>query len=320
VQRYPDGACYGTVLFEDKKKDYQDFDYNDWQTKYLVAEGFDESGGLLISYSVYNPVSRGADFIHKMVLSLDGVPDHPALQYQPTVPTVTGGAHICLEKHAVGGPNSCPSISTHNTQNVAHDVVLFENTDNAYLPGYANTYANESCQRPLERTKLVVIPDDPSQNLLNPNRSFYYFYAIVYETATAVPVLHYDPVTKTVYNYDCVDQTDGQPFGLAINGTWSWPLERINTDLPYQSFALFRQWILDPINAPLPESTLLWWKYLQWTERDKVFSPDGAPLCYASVPVSPSFVDQFPEEIRCRLVDLSSCDISAFIHLVYPDL
>ena len=140
------------LKFEDMiGPDQNDWDYNDLIIRVIATESYDSSGGLEVLTVEYEPLARGAGYIHQLrqAIPIDGAWTATLTHYDAKNPTVA------LDSWSFDGVGS------------DLDIEIFEDTRVA-LPllekQYANTDPAQASWEIARTARLVVVIDDPGSN------------------------------------------------------------------------------------------------------------------------------------------------------------
>ena len=217
---------WSTLAFEDLYPRKGDGDYNDMVVKYHVQENYNPQNQLETVTLKFEPLARGAGYVHSLNLSLDGQIDNSRNITTTTNEAFVGDALISVTYSSVNNGNR----TVYNLDKT-EDISIFNNTVSS-LQRFANVYDRAEWVDPKLIAQVDITLANPELNLFE-NRGtdsllWYRPFLTVKNTKQDIDLAVINP------NDGMIDE-NGNPFGLMVPTTWEWPLERnsINDAYPY---------------------------------------------------------------------------------------
>ncbi len=217
---------WSTLAFEDLYPRKGDGDYNDMVVKYHVQENYNPQSQLESVTLKFEPLARGAGYVHSLNLSLDGQLDNSR-----NVTTVTNEAFVGDALISVTYTSATSGSQTVYNLDKADDITIFNNTVSS-LGKFANVYDRADWVDPKLIAQVDITLANPELNLFE-NRGtdallWYLPFLSVNNTKQDIDLAVINP------NDGMID-ANGNPFGLMVPITWEWPLEgnSINDAYPY---------------------------------------------------------------------------------------
>lgn len=225
---------WSTLAFEDLYPRKGDGDYNDMVVKYHVQENYNPQSQLESVTLKFEPLARGAGFVHSLNLSLDGQLDNSR-----NVTTVTNEAFVGDALISVTYTSAASGSKTIYNLNKADDISIFNNTVSS-LGQFANVYERAEWVDPKLIAQVDITLANPELNLFE-NRGtdallWYRPFLSVHNTKQDIDLAVINP------NDGMID-ADGNPFGLMIPITWEWPLERVSINAAYPYFGEYTDYL-----------------------------------------------------------------------------
>lgn len=251
TNRLNDRDGWATLAFEDLYPRVGDGDYNDMVVKYHVEEFYNPQEELERVSLKFEPLARGAGYVHSLNLSLDGLIDKSKNVTAQTNEAFVGDALISVTY-------TTPNDGSHIKYNLdkEDDITIFSNTK-AALGGFANVYSGQEWTIPKFTAQVDITIANPELNLFSDRGtdSLLWFrpFLSVNNTNNDIDLADINPD-------DGMIDANGNPFGLMVPTTWEWPLERVNINSAYPYFGEYTQYLNGEIDviSPLAEQ---WYMY-----------------------------------------------------------
>ncbi len=217
---------WATLAFEDLYPNKGDGDYNDMVVKYHVQENYNPQNQLETVTLKFEPLARGAGYVHSFNLSLDGQLDNSR-----NVTTSTNEAFVGDALISVTYTSETSGSKTIYNLDKADDISIFNNTVSS-LGKFANVYDRQEWVDPKLVAQVDITLANPELNLFE-NRGTDAL--LWYRPFLSVNNTKQDIDLAVINPNDGMIDADGNPFGLMVPVTWEWPLERksINDAYPY---------------------------------------------------------------------------------------
>ncbi|MFK7864783.1 MAG: LruC domain-containing protein [Pseudohongiellaceae bacterium] len=242
---------WSTLAFEDLYPRKGDGDYNDMVVKYHVEENYNPQGELEKVSLKFEPLARGAGYVHSLNLSLDGQLDNSR-----NVTTVTNEA---FEGDAlISVTYSKPNESERTVYNLdkSDDISLFNNTVSS-LTRFANVYERADWVDPKLTAQVDIIIANPELNLYEDRGTDSLLW---YRPFLTVKNTKQDIDLAVINPHDGMIDENGNPFGLMVPVTWEWPLERRSINDAYPYFGEYTDYLNGKIDTLSTEANQ-WYNY-----------------------------------------------------------
>lgn len=242
---------WSTLAFEDLYPRKGDGDYNDMVVKYHVEENYNPQGELEKVSLKFEPLARGAGYVHSLNLSLDGELDNSR-----NVTTVTNEAFAGDALISVTYSRPDQDDKTVYNLDKSSDISLFNNTVSS-LTRFANVYDRADWVDPKLTAQVDITLANPELNLFE-NRGtdallWYRPFLTVKNTKQDIDLAVINP------NDGMIDE-NGNPFGLMVPVTWEWPLERKSINDAYPYFGEYTDYLNGKIDTLSIEANQ-WYNY-----------------------------------------------------------
>ena len=225
---------WATLAFEDLYPRVGDGDYNDMVVRYHVQENYNAQQQLETVSLKFEPLARGAGYVHSFNLSLDGEIDKTRNATAITTPAFEGDALISVTYTTPG--NEGRTISGLDKED---DITIFHNTL-ASLERFANVYDRADWVEPKFTAQVDITLANPELNLFSDrgteSLNWYRPYLSVKNTGMDIDLANVNPDNGMI-------DADGNPFGLMVPVTWEWPLERVSIEDAYPYFSEYAQFL-----------------------------------------------------------------------------
>ncbi len=217
---------WSTLAFEDLYPRKGDGDYNDMVVKYHVQENYNPQNQLESVTLKFEPLARGAGYVHSLNLSLDGQLDNSR-----NVTTVTNEAFAGDALISVTYTSASSGSKIIYNLDKADDISIFNNTVSS-LGMFANVYERAEWVDPKLVAQVDITLASPELNLFEDRGTDALLW---YRPFLSVNNTKQDIDLAVINPNDGMIDANGNPFGLMVPITWEWPLERnsINDAYPY---------------------------------------------------------------------------------------
>ncbi len=257
---------WATLAFEDLYPHVGDGDYNDMVVRYHVQENYNDQNELENVSLEFEPLARGAGYIHSFNLSLDGQLDKTRNATAITPQAFNGDALI-----SVTYTNANGASRKINGLDKEDDITIFNNTRSA-LDGFANVYDNKEWVTPKMTARVDITLANPELNLYSDRGKDSLFW---YRPFLSVNNTNKDIDLAVVNPDNGMIDNNGNPFGLFVPVTWEWPLERSNIFDAYPHFGEYTAFLNGEIST-LSTQAEEWYNYP--SDAAKVINLDNAEL------------------------------------------
>ena len=242
---------WATLAFEDLYPRVGDGDYNDMVVKYHVQENYNAQDELETVSLQFEPLARGAGYIHSLNLALDGEIDKTRNATAITPEAFVGDAMINVTY-------TTPNNGSHTLYGLdkEEDISIFHNTL-ASLERFANVYERGEWVEPKFTAQVDITLANPELNLYadrgDDSLNWFRPYLSVKNTRYDIDLANVNPDNGMI-------DANGNPFGLLVPVTWEWPLERVNINDAYPLFSEYTSY-LNGETSEVSSEVLEWYNY-----------------------------------------------------------
>lgn len=242
---------WSTLAFEDLYPRKGDGDYNDMVVKYHVEENYNPQGELETVSLKFEPLARGAGYVHSLNLSLDGELDSSRNITTVTNEAFAGDALISVTYTTPGNDGR-----TFYNLDKSEDISLFKNTL-ASLERFANVYEGAEWVDPKFTAQVDITLANPELNLYADRGADALLW---YRPFLSVKNTKQDIDLAVINPNDGMIDANGNPFGLMVPVTWEWPLERVSINDAYPHFGEYTDYLNGKIDSLSVEANQ-WYNY-----------------------------------------------------------
>ncbi len=242
---------WATLAFEDLYPRVGDGDYNDMVVRYHVQENYNARNQLETISLQFEPLARGAGYVHSLNLALDGEIDKTRNATAITTEAFAGDAMISVTYTT---PNK--GSRTLYGLDKEDDISIFHNTL-ASLERFANVYDRSEWVEPKFTAQVDITLANPELNLYedraNDSLNWFRPYLSVKNTRYDIDLANVNPDNGMI-------DRNGNPFGLLVPVTWEWPLERVSIDDAYPLFNEYTRY-LNGENPDISSKAMEWYNH-----------------------------------------------------------
>lgn len=242
---------WSTLAFEDLYPRKGDGDYNDMVVKYHIEENYNPQGELENVSLKFEPLARGAGYVHSLNLSLDGELDSSRNVDTVTNEAFAGDALISVTYTTPGNEGQ-----TFYNLDKSDDISLFKNTL-ASLERFANVYERGEWVEPKFTAQVDITLANPELNLYADRGEdallWYRPFLSVKNTKQDIDLAEINP-------YDGMIDENGNPFGLLVPANWEWPLEGVSINDAYPYYGEYTDYLNGKTDT-LSDEANQWYNY-----------------------------------------------------------